>query len=111
MTTHQDADRSVTLLYILTGALQHEMQMPEREAFRVAQGMVRWMAPQVGGDVLYVPKSLDEDRAVRDAAIRQEFNGRNRDALLVKYEISKTSFYRIVASSPTAPLNMGLESA
>ncbi|MCM2311331.1 MAG: hypothetical protein NDI84_08010 [Steroidobacteraceae bacterium] len=92
-----DADRSVTLLYLLTGALQHEMQMAERDAFRIAQGMVRWMAPQVGGDVLYCPKTLEQDRAVRDAAIRREFNGRNREEICAKHRISKSRLYQILA--------------
>lgn len=100
MTAPQDADRSVTLLYILTGALQHEMQMPEREAFRIAQGMVRWMAPQVGGDVLYCPKTLDADRATRDEAIRREFNGRNREEVCARHGISKSRLYQIVAEIP-----------
>lgn len=109
-TSAHDADRSMTLLYLLTGALQHEAGIPERDAFNLARGMVRWMAPQVGGDVLYCPKTLDADRSDRDEAIRREFNGRNRDELCSRHEISKSSFYRIIsAASPAAPLNLGLD--
>lgn len=106
-----DADRSITLLYLLTGALQHEMQMPERDACRIAKGMVRWMVPQVGGDVLYCPKTLDVDRAERDAAIRREFNGRNRDEVCARHGISKSRLYQIINEIPVAPLKAGLESA
>ena len=107
----QEADRSVTLLYLLTGALQHQMQMPERDAFRIAAGMVRWMSPQVGGDVLYCPKTLDADRAARDAAIRREFNGRNREALCARHGISKSRLYQIVSEIPAPPLKAGQQSA
>lgn len=109
MTANQDADRSITLLYIITGALQHEMGMPEREAFQMAQGMLRWMAPQVGGDVLYCPKTLHTDRLARDEAIRREFNGRNREEVCARHGISKSRLYQIINEIPPAPLNAGLE--
>lgn len=105
---HKDVDRSINLLYLLTGALQHEMGLPERDACRHAQGIVRWLAPQVGGDVVYCPKTIETDRAARDAAIRQEFNGRNRDELCRKHNISKSRLYQIVGEIPAAPLKVGL---
>lgn len=111
MTGNQDADRSITLLYIITGALQHEMGIPEKDASRLAEGMLRWMAPQVGGDVLYCPKTLASDRIARDEAIRREFNGRNREEICAKHGISKSRLYQIVSEIPAAPLNAGLESA
>lgn len=95
-----DADRSVTLLYLITGALQHEMQISERDAFRLARGMARWMGTQAGGDVLYCPKTSDADRAERDEAIRREFNGRNRQEVCDRYGISKSRLYEIIAKIP-----------
>lgn len=96
----RDADRSMNLLYLLTGALQHEMQIPERDAFRLARGLSRWMGKVAGGDVLYCPKTSDADRADRDEAIRREFNGRNRQEVCDRYGISKTRLYEILAKIP-----------
>lgn len=109
MTGNQDADRSITLLYIITAALQHEMGMPERDASRIAEGMLRWMAPQVGGDVLYCPKTLASDRIARDEAIRREFNGRNREEVCQRYGVSKSRLYQIISEIPAASLNAGIE--
>ena len=42
----------------------------------------------------YIPA---EDREGRDAAIRAEFNGRNRDDVCRKFGISKSQFYKILS--------------
>lgn len=104
-------DRSISLLYLLTGALQHEMGLAEQDACRHAQAMVRWMAPQVGGDVLYCPKTIEADRVARDEAIRKEFNGRNGGEVCQRHGISRTTLYRVVAKSPVEPLNVGRDAA
>lgn len=46
-----------------------------------------------GGMEHYIPA---EDREARDAAIRAEFNGRNRTEICQKYGIGKSQLYAIV---------------
>lgn len=91
---------SCNLVQILAGALQHEMQIPAQVAHVRARDLVRWMVQQIGGRSIYCPKRLETDRTARNAAIRQEFNGRNRDELCSRYEISLSSFYSIVGKRP-----------
>lgn len=85
-----------SLVQILAGGLQAELGLTEDEAVRIACGMARWIAPRAGGDVLYVPKACEIDRAARNAAIRREFNGRNRDEICARYRVSKSTFYDII---------------
>lgn len=85
-----------SLLNVLAGALQSELRLAEHEAIRIARGMVRWIAPLAGGDVLYVPKAIEIDRAARNAAIRREFNGRNRDEICACYGIARSTLYNII---------------
>lgn len=86
-----------TLLAVLTGGLQAELSLAEEEAIRVARGMVRWIAPFAGGDVLYVPKAREIERAARNAAILREFNGRNRDEICGRYGIARSTFYQVIS--------------
>jgi Mor family transcriptional regulator len=58
---------------------------------------------------VYCPKTIDTDRAERDAAIRRDFNGRNRDELCREHGISKSRLYQIVGEIPAAPLKVGLD--
>ena len=50
------------------------------------------------GRIIYIPKHC-HDRISRDISIRQEFyEGSNVDDLVKKYELSKSSIYRILES-------------
>ncbi len=99
MTAPQETDERLSLQYLITGALQHEMQIPERDAARLAEGMIRWMAPRVGGSRLYAPVARYASRArraQRDEDIRRRWNGRNAAELCREYSIKKSLFYRII---------------
>lgn len=90
--------RNSLLVQVLAGGLQAELKLAEDEATSIAHGMVRWIATQAGGDALYCPKTLRADVAVRNAAIRRDFDGRNRDELCRRYRIARSTFYGIVGA-------------
>ena len=54
----------------------------------------------IGGGDLYLPKF---DKAARDSAIRAEFDGRNKDELCQRYQISKATLMRIVGNRSRLP--------
>lgn len=54
------------------------------------------LRPRIGGR--YVPKTADrEERAVRNAAMLQAFNGNNREQVMREFNISRRLFYCILA--------------
>lgn len=83
-------------LGLVAGALTHQLAMSDPEASRIALGMLRWIGRQAGGAALYCPKTLRADILARDAAIRLEFDGRNRAELCRRYGISRSTFYRVL---------------
>jgi len=105
MSTHETsaADRLVSLLYILTSALRDEAGMPEKDACRIAEKTVGDMSKRFGGEYLYCPKRPAMDRARRDETIRKEWNGRNADELMRRYDVSRTTLYRVLAERKTVP--------
>ena len=51
------------------------------------------------GERIYFSLSNEQ----RDAAIRERFNGRNRDELIREYDISRATFYRVIGERPCGP--------
>lgn len=92
-------DESISIQFLLTAALVGEAGFPEEQASHIAQQVLNgFNKAGVGGERLYVP-CVVVDRRARDASIRAEFNGRNHDDLARKWDISRTSVYRIVAQA------------
>ena len=54
--------------------------------------MARLLARRIGGR--YV--AFVEDRARRDAAVLEAYNGRNREEVLARFGISRRLFYNII---------------
>ena len=54
--------------------------------------MARLLARRIGGR--YV--AFVEDRARRDAAVLEAYNGRNREEVLARFSISRRLFYNII---------------
>lgn len=65
---------------------------PEQQR-NLASAMARMLARRIGGR--YV--AFVEDRARRDAAVLQAFNGRNRLEVMRQFGISRALFYNILA--------------
>ena len=64
-----------------------------QEVERLAELMARRLGPLIGGR--YVPKR--DERAARDKAIWQRFNGRNHAELMREFGISRRLLYAILA--------------
>lgn len=60
---------------------------------RLAEVVARRLAPMIGGR--YVPKR--DERAARDKAVWQRFNGRNHQELMREFNISRRLLYAILA--------------
>jgi Mor family transcriptional regulator len=86
-------DAAVTLHGEITVILQEEIGFNEHFATQFAERILQGIRRRLGGQDLYIPAP---DRTARDAAIRREFNGRNRDEVCRKYGISRTRLYEIV---------------
>ena len=91
----KNEDAAVTLQYEMTAIVQEENGLNEHAASQLAEAIVRGLRRRLGGDNLYIP--VLSDRTQRDASIRHEFNGRNREDVCKKYGVSKTRLYEIVS--------------
>jgi len=70
-----------------------ELGHTEHSARDMARALFGGLQRLRGGMEHYIPA---EDRELRDAAIRAEFNGRNRDEVCRKFGIGKSQLYAIV---------------
>lgn len=89
----QSEDAAASLHNELTAIVREEIGLNESLASQFALLILRGIRQRLGGQELYIPT---EDRAPRDAAIRAEFNGRNRDEICRKYGISRSGLYKIL---------------
>lgn len=101
MKTHATVDHQVALANEITAILRERIGYHEQFAAPIAEAIVSGLASRRGGDMLYVPTGNRKPRQLteRNAAIRAEFNGRNRKQLCEKWGISKARLYQIVAES------------
>lgn len=90
----QPDDGNVSLQYALTSILRERVGYHERYASQIAEDILQGLQERYGGDDLYIPKSVS--RAVRDAAVLDAFDGRNRDEVCRKFGISVRTFYNIL---------------
>ena len=82
--------------------LQREMQdiltsetgLKSEFAAMIADALVTGWRKRAGRQSIYIPSPTDY--AMRDAAIKSEFNGTNREAVCRKHGISRTRLYEIV---------------
>lgn len=94
--THE-ADKAVTLSYIMTSALRDELGMSESDAARIAEDLLRNMSRQVGGSEIYFPKLTELERRKRHERVLRAFNGSNADDVIRAEGISRSTFYKIIA--------------
>ena len=93
--TH-DEDAGVQLHLAITSALREGCSLEEQAAAALAEPIVQALRRQYACEDLYVPAP---DKRSRNAAIRREFNGRNRYEIMKRYNISRTRLYEIVSSA------------
>lgn len=92
-TMRADAETKESWLQDIRAVLV-ELGHAEHSARDMARALFGGLQRLRGGMEHYIPA---EDREGRDAAIRAEFNGRNRDDVCRKFGISKSQFYKILS--------------
>ena len=90
MTAPEDLSIQSTLARIL----QERVGYNERYAAQIAEDILLGLQEHYGGDELYIPKRLP--RVIRDRAVREAFNGTNRDEICKAFAISRRTFYNII---------------
>jgi Mor family transcriptional regulator len=94
-------DAAIALQYEITKIVREEIGMNEHFASQIAEALMRGLRRTLGGQEIYIPS---QDLRRRDQAIRDEFNGRNRDELCRRYGIGRTRLYEIVSRGKEIPL-------
>lgn len=97
-TSAQTEDAVLQLEHDMVEIVRAELGMHEREAFSLAQAIVRGLRARYGGERLgyrgiYIPAPSKEQR---NAAIRKEFDGTNVKEVMERHGIKRTQIYRIV---------------
>lgn len=86
--------------HVLIARVVRRLGLEEPIAKALAKAIVREIRRHHGGCRLYIPRS---DRAALGAAVRRDFDGRNRDAICAHYGISRATFYRMLGEEEGAP--------
>lgn len=86
-------DKAAELTLEITTIVQDEIGFNKHFASQIAEALVRGIRKRLGGQSFYIPAP---DKSARDKKIKEEFNGTNIDEVCEKYNVSKTSVYRIV---------------
>lgn len=84
---------ALELLAEITAIVREDVGLGDLLADTVATAITNGLRRRMGGQERYIPA---EDKRARNEQIRAEFNGRNRDEILKKYNISKPRLYQIV---------------
>lgn len=96
---NHDCDTAVELHRVLTASISRRYGMAEVAASSMADLIASELRRECGGRELYVPAI---NRDLRDTQIRREFNGQNIDEMCKRYQLSRSSIYRI-AGDKTVP--------
>lgn len=83
------------LQYEMTSIVREEIGFNELFASQIADAIIRGMRVKLGGMQIYIAAP---SKAERNASIRKDFTGNNRDEICRKYEISRTQFYEIIGA-------------
>ena len=86
---------------VLVSAIQSSLDLSREEAIEMAGKIIAAGAQNGDSETRYYwPQRLTElDPAARDAAIRQQFNGRNLIEICDKHGVSHMTVYRAVRAS------------
>lgn len=95
MSAEREVDAAVAFRYELTRLIRESLRVTEADATTLAERLERSLWSNLGGR--YVPQR--EMRALRDAAVRRAFNGRNKADVIREFGISQALFYQIVGNS------------
>lgn len=84
------------MLAVIEEALTHRGATPE-QASQIAFVVVRALAQFAGGRSIYLPKGEALDRALRDRALWERFDGHNVSELAARAQLTEVQVYAILA--------------
>lgn len=89
-----------SLFHTLLDGIQKGAGIPPDEAERIAVAVIEWGAETgaAGVEFYWPARAGAMTLAQRNEAIRTEFNGRNLKAVCQKYQVSKTTVYRVLGN-------------
>lgn len=70
--------------------------LPEQSATAIVEEVFEALFNEFGGERLYFCREPKSRIAERDAGVLAEFNGRNKQAICRRYDISERTLYRIL---------------
>lgn len=85
-------DAAINFRNDLVRIIRTSLGLPESVAVPMADELAKGMKKEMGG--MYIPAR--EIREARDAAVRRDFNGRNREEVMAAHNITRATFYRII---------------
>lgn len=91
---NRDTDSAVELHRAVTAAICGAYQVQEIAAAALADDIVTALRAQAGCQTLYIPAP---NRELRDARMREEFDGRNHSALARRYGVCERRVRQILA--------------
>lgn len=84
---------AIELLHVVRCIVREEIGFNDRFADQIAEAIAHGIRNHMGGRDNYIPAL---DKTERDQKIRQEFNGRNHDEIMEKYNIGRRRIYQII---------------
>lgn len=87
-----EKDAAVNFHNDLVRIIRESIGLPEKIAVPLAEELAAGLRRNMGG--LYIPAR--EIRAVRDAAVLRDFDGRNHGAVMRAHHIGRTTLYKII---------------
>lgn len=93
--TH-DEDSVVQLMFAIVTALREGFALEEQIASAMAEPIVAALRRNYSCEEIYIPAP---DKRERNEAIRREFNGRNRDEVCRRHNVSRSQLYEIVKTA------------
>lgn len=89
--------RTLAELFDVLLAEMGRLGKSEKEAARIARASVIAIAHNLGGRAIYLPRGESVRRAIRDARMWHEHDGRNTQELAERYHLSIRQVYQILS--------------
>ena len=80
----------------ITHYLLQETSIDRSRAILISKKVARHITANWGGQLLYIPKNHGGQLSERDMQIWSEFNGRNHNDLVKRYDLTLQQIYRIL---------------
>ncbi len=90
------ADDAISLRFEIISILREELGLHEQYATTLADPIVDGLKKRFPSQSLFIAKNSRDDVRARNEMIKREFNGKNLKEIMNKYNLKKTSIYKII---------------